>query len=417
MDWLLMIMALLSLACIAAVYIPRDWPSPGQSVVILLCSLLATEFAWAWLVLHIFLSALLVICGALDTLLGKVSLCMLVVSSSGLLINLWRAFNAGRVFEEALEAGLGENYRDKLTTQSLDKIEDRFGFQAWCRPFNWQSSGVTLIKDVQYADGGVRRRLDIYTPATIPAEGCPVLLQIHGGGFVLGGKGQQALPLMNYMANKGWICVAPNYRLSPSVGFPSHLEDIKSALGWIRTHGKEYGMDSSFVAVTGGSAGGLLTALMGLTANRKDLQADYPELDLRVQACVPIYGSYDYHHHGNSAVRLQHRFNKHLAFIENYIMHASAAENRDRWDLASAILQVRPDAPPFMIVHGDRDSVLAVEDARAFSVALGDVSERQVVYAELPGAEHIFDMVHSPRTEFTIRAIHRFLEWVRATST
>ncbi len=60
------------------------------------------------------------------------------------------------------------------------------------------------------------------------------MMQIHGGAWVMGDKGSQALPLMYHLASRGWICVAANYRLSPSVGFPTHLEDCKRALCWIR---------------------------------------------------------------------------------------------------------------------------------------------------------------------------------------
>ena len=107
---------------------------------------------------------------------------------------------------------------------------------------------------------------------------------------MVGDKGSQALPLMYELASRGWICVAATYRLSPSVSFPTHLIDCKSALCWIRENGAQYGMDTSFVAVTGGSAGGHLSALMGLTENRPEFQPDHPDTDTSVQACIPFYG-------------------------------------------------------------------------------------------------------------------------------
>ena len=97
------------------------------------------------------------------------------------------------------------------------------------------------------------------------ARSAPVLLQIHGGGWTIGNKRQQALPLMMHLSRRGWVCVAANYRLSPRATFPDHLIDVKQALRWIRENIAEYGGDPGFVAITGGSAGGHLSALAALT--------------------------------------------------------------------------------------------------------------------------------------------------------
>jgi acetyl esterase/lipase len=237
-----------------------------------------------------------------------------------------------------------------------------------------------------------------------------VLLQIHGGAWVIGQKEQQALPLMYLLASKGWICVAANYRLSPSVGFPTHLEDCKRALGWIRSEGRAYGMDPDFVAVTGGSAGGHLAALMGLTANRPELQRDAPDADTSVQACVPFYGLYDfltrYEQHPNRELMIE--------FLNDKVMHAPPEEDPALWDLASPVQQIHEDAPPFMIVHGTLDSLAAITDGRAFAQRMRRTARNPVIFLELPGTEHGFDCVHSPRTEATIDGVHRFLEWARS---
>jgi acetyl esterase/lipase len=283
-------------------------------------------------------------------------------------------------------------------------------FADWRRPFAMQRPGVEVIRNVAYAQGGIRQRLDIYRPAAIPPGGCPVLLQIHGGAWMIGAKEEQALPLMYRMAGSGWICVAANYRLSPSVGFPTHLQDCKAALAWIRTHGRAYGMNPDFVAVTGGSAGGHLTALMGLTENRSDLQPGNEGVDTSVQACVPFYGVYDFLNR-SGARPSSARF---LEFLGERVLHATPEEDPARWELASPVTQVHADAPPFMVLHGARDSLAPVADARLFARHLREVSRNPVVYVELQGAEHAFDIMHSPRTEHAIDGVQRFLEWVRA---
>jgi acetyl esterase/lipase len=227
---------------------------------------------------------------------------------------------------------------------------------------------------------------------------------------MMGDKGGQALPLMYEMASKGWICVAANYRLSPSVSFPTHLQDCKSALCWVREKGAEYGMDTRFVAVTGGSAGGHLSALMGLTANRPELQPDHPDTDTTVQACIPFYGVYDF------LVRYDQHPNRRVyeRFLSGKVLHETLEDNPALWDLASPVAQIHEDAPPYMVFHGTHDSLAVVNEGRVFSQKLREVSKNPVIYVEMPGAEHAWEIVHSLRTEHTVDGVHRFLEWVRA---
>jgi acetyl esterase/lipase len=101
-------------------------------------------------------------------------------------------------------------------------------------------------------------------------------------------------------------------------------------------------------------------------------------------------------------------------FLRGKVIYESPKENPQLWDLASPIVQVQPDVPPFMVVHGTHDSLAVVAEGRAFSHKLREVSQNPVVYVEMPGAEHAWETVHSLRTEHTIDGVHRFLEWVRA---
>ena len=83
-------------------------------------------------------------------------------------------------------------------------------------------------------------------------------------------------------------------------------------------------------------------------------------------------------------------------------------------DLASPVAQVHDKAPPFMILHGTHDSLAAVGDARVFVEKLQQASTQPVVYVEMPGAEHAWELFHSLRTENTVDGVHRFLEWALA---
>ena len=410
MDWLLAALALFNLFSMVMVFSPRAVPRKDVPWAMFGTALLATELAWVWLPLQAFIAWLLALGGALDSGLGSFALFVLVVTWAGLVWSIWMSTKAEATVEEALATGLGYNYRNQIPLPIQTTMRQGVTFRDWCKPVSMRRQEVEVIRNIPYGPTGVRQQLDIYRPKFIPEEGCPVLLQIHGGAWVIGDKGTQALPLMYELASRGWICVAANYRLSPSVGFPVHLQDCKAALCWIRENGREYGMNPDFVAVTGGSAGGHLTALMGLTANQPELQPDHPDTDTSVQACIPFYGIYDflvrYNQHPNRLV--------YQRFLRGKVMHETPEENPELWELASPVAHIQPDLPPFMVLHGTHDSLSVIAEGRVFSQKLRETSHSPVVYVEMPGAEHAWDTVHSLRTEHTIDGIHRFLEWTRA---
>jgi len=410
MDWLLAALALFNLFSMVMVFSPRAVKRKDVPWAMFGTALLATELAWIWLPLQIFIAWLLALGGALESGLGSFALFILAVTWPGLVWSIWMSTRAQATVEDALSHGLGHNYRSQIPPAAQAMMRQEVSFRDWRNPLAMRRPDVELLRNIPYGPGGVRQQLDVYRPRFIPEGGCPVLLQIHGGAWMMGDKGSQALPLMYTLASRGWIVVAANYRLSPSVGFPTHLHDCKSALCWIRENGREYGMNPDFVAVTGGSAGGHLSALMGLTGNRRELQPDHPDTDTSVQACIPFYGVYD------MLVRENQHPNRQVyeRFLRGKVMYESPQENPQLWDLASPIAQVHPDVPPFMVVHGTHDSLAVVNEGRAFSHKLREVSHNPVVYVEMPGAEHAWETVHSLRTEHTIDGVHRFLEWVRA---
>ena len=121
-----------------------------------------------------------------------------------------------------------------------------------------------------------------------------MLLQVHGGAWTVGAKEHQGRPLMNQMAAKGWVCVAINYRLSPRDPWPAHIVDVKRAIAWVKDNIADYGGDPDYLAITGGSAGGHLTALAALTPGDPEFQPGFEDADTSVQAAVPFYGIYDF---------------------------------------------------------------------------------------------------------------------------
>lgn len=257
--------------------------------------------------------------------------------------------------------------------------------------------------DIAYGEHGTRNHLDIWRRTDLDRGGkAPVLLQVPGGAWMVGSKRQQAYPLMSHLAELGWVCVAINYRLSPRSTWPDQIVDVKRALAWTKKHIAEYGGDPDWVAITGGSAGGHLSSLAALTPNDRQFQPGFEDADTSVRAAVPFYGLYDFTR--NDAIHPLM-----APTVAKYVFKLRRAELRDALRAASPMTYVTPDAPPFFVLHGTNDSLIPVEQGRAFSTRLGEVSRQPVVYAELPFAQHAFDIFGSARATHAAVAVEQFL--------
>ena len=309
--------------------------------------------------------------------------------------------------EESLVEGLGIDYLEQLDAKPTP-AELATPWRSLVNPFRMREPRVRVEKNVPYNEAyGRRGMLDIYVPADTPLEGAPVLLQVHGGGWTIGTKDQQGIPLMQHMAAKGWICVAPNYRLSPRNRWPAHIVDVKQSIAWIREHIGEYGGDPDYIAITGGSAGGHLVALAAVTPNDREWQPGFEDADTSVQAAIPHYGVYDFAGATGTRASIQLRDR----FLAPRIFRTTWKEDPEIFEAASPILRITPDAPDFFVLHGVRDTLVPVDQARRFVAKLREVSKRTVVYAELPGAQHAFDVFPSIRSAHVVRAIDRYLNW------
>jgi acetyl esterase/lipase len=259
-------------------------------------------------------------------------------------------------------------------------------------------------KDIPYGPHGSRNLLDVWRHENLPKSAkAPVLLQVPGGGWVTGNKQAQAYPLMSHLAERGWVCVAMSYRLSPRATWPEFLVDVKKALAWIQTNIADHGGDPDFVAITGGSAGGHLSSLAALTANRPEYQPGFEDVDTSVKAAVPLYGVYDW----VDEDRIGHSGLPRM--LERMVVKAKKAADLTPYQSASPMHQIHADAPPMFLLHGTNDSLVPVEQARVFADRLRKTSNEPVVYAELPLAQHAFDFFGSVRAAATAQAIERFL--------
>lgn len=346
--------------------------------------------------------------GALRTPSGLVGL-GLSLGSWGTLARIWeQAGEAPRIFERSLRDGLGDELdagRDPLPAVDASIVRRRLV----SGPLANHAKPWRRARNLSYGEFGTRNQLDIWAREDLPRDGrAPVLLQVHGGAWIMGNKDQQAMPLMAHMAERGWVCVSINYRLSPRSTWPDHIVDVKRAIAWVKANIADHGGDPDFVAITGGSAGGHLSSLAALSANEPSWQPGFEEADTSVVAAVPFYGVYDWtNRDGTGLVGMED-------FLGKTVLKTRIDDDRETWDKASTMSWVGPDAPPFMVVHGSNDTLVPVEQARSFVAMLRAESKQPVVYAELPGAQHAFEVFDSRRTIATVGAVHRFLAAVRA---
>ena len=209
---------------------------------------------------------------------------------------------------------------------------------------------VTLNQDVTYRTvDGLNLKMDIHTPAT--GGPWPGLIFVHGGAWTEGDKA----PLPVNPAAAGYLVASINYRLYPAYRFPAMIEDVKCAIRFLRAHAAVYHLDSDRVALVGHSAGGHLVALAGLAGERAGWDVGpYADQSSRVQAVIPMAAPTD----------LTRPF---PAEIEGLL---DAVFGREGRAAAGPVNHVRPGAPPFMIVHGDRDELVPVEQAHLLHDAL-----------------------------------------------
>lgn len=355
-------------------------------------SWLTIEAAWFHILWQVVLAGVFIWAGALTAWPGWVGLALCLVSWAGLVVLFLEGRRASASLELVL-AGLGDDvpmvrYRRRL---------------------------VRHTRRVEFARAGGRRlHLDVFEPAAtrVPGQRRPALVQIHGGGWILGFKERQAMPLMHHMAANGWVVFNVDYRLSPAATWPDHLVDCKAAVAWVRDHADDWGIDPTFIAATGGSAGGHLTALLAMTSDDARYQPGFESVDTSVQVAVPFYGVYDWTNRSGQFGPEFHRDILEPLVVKRFLdeapevyADASPILLAERAEAAGEVL----DVPPMLVVHGDRDTLTPVADARAFTSVLRRVSTRPVLYVELPGTQHAFDSFRSPRTERVVRAVHRFL--------
>jgi len=278
---------------------------------------------------------------------------------------------------------------DPRATGPAPVLEDRYPARTVAFP-----GGVTGHPDLVYAQpAGFRPlTLDVYQPpkSKSTASGRPLVVFIHGGGWVNGhtrhsGAFENWPGLLAAVAGKGYVVASLNYRLSGEAPFPAAIQDVKSAIRWLRAHAADYGIDKSRALAWGGSAGGQLAALAATSCNEAALapQGAANESDC-VQGAVLWYPVTDFAGMARPATAgaPAPAENKYLGCA---IQNCSAETLR----LASAAKQVNAKTPPMLMVHGSADRQVPVQQSITLDAALKAAGVRSELLV-IPDVDHSF---------------------------
>lgn len=352
---------------------------------------LTTDLAFHHIGLQLLVAAGFIWAGALETLPGKLALALLLISSTWIII-LW--------LPNLRAAGATNTVADEF---ALDEVAAIPRALLWV-PLRRRRQGVSVAHDVEYFRAAGRvLTMDIYRGLS-GEERRPALVYLHGSGWVMGDKCNQGLPLCNHLATLGWVCANANYRLSPGATWPDHLIDAKAAVAWLREHADEWNVDPNFIAISGGSAGGHVAAMAALMSGDPKLQPGFENSDTSIQAAVSFYGVHD----------MTNRLGVHspeflTRLVGPHVLKAFPDTEPERFSAASPRTHVGKASQPWLILQGDADTMTPAAEARDFAEALRECSEHPVVYAELPGAQHAFDIYYSPRAIAAVELTARFL--------
>jgi acetyl esterase/lipase len=396
-SWLLLVFGVLS----AMATLNAFWPvrTPLLAIFGFFAGWLTIELALHSLVVHMTVLAWLCASGGLAAWPGIVGLVLALAACVGLFALHLRSRRAVVTLREFYESAALEVRPDAPRYPRSHVLIPWLAFHR---------RDIRTVRDVTFAEvDGKPLKLDVFSPKA-PGRRRPALLQVHGGGWLLGFKEYQGIPLLGHMAAQGWVGFNVDYRLSPRATFPAHIIDVKRALAWIREHADEYGVDPDFIVVTGGSAGGHLAALLALTPGDPEYQPGFESADTSVRAAIVFYGIFD------MTDQVPRRSKQFMRLLERWVFKASYAEARERYLRASPTFRIHPDAPTFLVVHGTRDTLTPVEDARTFVERLRAVSRKPALYIEMQGAEHAFDVFPSVRNAPVIEACERFLSSLHA---
>ncbi len=260
------------------------------------------------------------------------------------------------------------------------------------QPFSWQTflaglpvSPVRYDADIQFAaPDGVPLKLDLYRPVQLGQH--PTVVMIYGGAWQRGRPTDNAT-VNRYLAGLGYTVVAIAYRFAPQYPFPAQIEDVRSALEFIRQNAAKYEIDLNRMAIMGRSAGAHLAMLAAYPAN-VPLK---PPITPPFRAVVNYYGPVDLAKGYSDPPNPDPIDSKKTL---KAFLGGTPNQFPDLYQAASPINFVRSNLPPTLLVYGGRDHIVQAKFGRYLSEQL-QASGNIATFLEIPWAEHAFDALPS----------------------
>jgi acetyl esterase/lipase len=238
-------------------------------------------------------------------------------------------------------------------------------------------------------------QLDVWVPASTSPP--PLVVWIHGGAWMFGDR--RYLPetlrpnqLFDELIASGLAVATIDYRHALEAKFPAQLHDAKAAIRYLRAHGDVLGIDTSRVGIWGESAGGHLAALVALTAQRPELEGDMGVVgpSSAVDAVIDWYGVADLAAQSRHSATRTAGADLPAELLVPPEDHLVGGQDAEAQAAASPINYVTGDAPPFLLIHGAADTVVAFRQSELLEAALAGAGV-PVRLVPIDGAEHIFD--------------------------
>lgn len=275
---------------------------------------------------------------------------------------------------------------------------------AWCSMTGSAAEKMqaSVVRDVLFASvGDVTLRLDLHLPATSPRS--PMIVWVHGGAWRAGSKA--SMPL-GKLVEAGYAVASVDYRLSTQAKFPAQIHDLKAAIRFLRGHGANWKLPTNQIVIAGDSAGGHLAALVGVSNGHDELEGslgDDRKQSSAVQGILSFYG-------GANLTTILKQSTPHGLSVRvpalDLLLGGQPEAVPELARLASPVFHVDRSDPPLLLLHGDQDPQMPINQAHELMGAykkLNLPAHLEVVHGAAHGGAAFYD---AERTE----VVKAFLE-------
>ncbi|MES2038365.1 MAG: alpha/beta hydrolase [Pseudomonadota bacterium] len=263
---------------------------------------------------------------------------------------------------------------------------------------------VLVLRDIDYVNNqGKALQLDLFMPAQTGKATLPGVVLVHGGGWRSGTRDNLA-PMAIRLAERGYIAATVSYRLSGEASYPAAIHDVKAAIRWMRTHAADYQLDPRSIAVAGGSAGGQIAALVGVTNDipKFDPQAQLSTVSSAVQAIINIDGLSDF---TSEEARKYEDDPRKKPSSAGAWFGGTYAEQTGLWKEASPLTHAGHHTPPILFIGSAQKRFSLGREEMVEKMNTLGIATHTVLIPDTPHSFWLFD----PWLERTVDAMTEFL--------